>query len=65
MHLRPEPAQSLCDCLVPVLGGVLVDHRGTGARMTEARHQLFETGAGCGGRRSPRLLGARSKQPFR
>src|SRR5215469_12235342 len=51
MHLRPEPAQSLCDCLVTVLGGVLVDHRGAGARMAEARHQLFETGAGCGGHR--------------
>jgi hypothetical protein len=31
---------------------MLIDHRGSGARMAEASHQLFEAGAGRGSHRS-------------
>src|SRR5262249_11963483 len=58
MRLTPEPAQCLGDCLVPVLRSVLVHHRGAGARMAEAVHQLLETGAGCGGHRPANMPGS-------
>ena len=56
-RVADECAESLGDCLVPVAGDVLVDHRRADAGLPEAGHQLIERRARGGLNPDPRLTG--------